>query len=134
MTLMQRNIAPGVFQDAAADVVEIGGGVGRGDEHSRMGIASCVLSVIVGVLAILSIVAAGVLVNSTPAGAEDSPLLALVGVTIIGCMFASLAGLGLGIAGLVQRSRKKLFTILGAIGNGLVFLGILGIIVLGLTL
>lgn len=46
---------------------------------------------------------------------EDTPLVVLIGFAVIGCLLANLVGLGLGIAGLIQRRRKKLFAILGAI-------------------
>jgi hypothetical protein len=56
----------------------------------------------------------------------------LVGFAIIGCWLANLVGLE--IAGLIQRRRlKKVFAVLGVIGNGAVFLGILALIVLGAT-
>ena len=115
---------------------EYGGGVvGREEKHSGMGIASLVLAILVGILAFLIIAVAGVLETTMPGGLdEDAPLTALIGLAIICCPLANLVGLGLGIGGLMQRRRKKLTAILGAIGNGLVFSGVLAIIVLGLTL
>lgn len=111
------------------------GGIGREDKHSRMGIASLVLAILVGVLVFLIIGGAGVLEASTPGGMdEDSPLVVLIGFAVIGCLLANLVGLGLGIAGMIQRRRKKLFAILGAIFNGLVVLVVLAVIVLGLVL
>ena len=113
---------------------EYGGGVvGREEKHSGMGIASLVLAILVGILAVSIIAVAGVLEATTPGGLdEDAPLTALIGLAILGCPLANLFGLGLGIAGLAQRGRKKVTAILGAIGNGVVFSGVLGIIVLGL--
>jgi len=110
------------------------GGVGREDKHSRMGIASLVLAILVGVLVFLLIGGAGVMEASTPGGInEDSTLVGLIGLGIIGCLLANLVGLGLGLAGLIQRRRKKLFAILGAIFNGLIVLVVLAVIVLGLA-
>lgn len=109
------------------------GGVGREDKHSRMGIASLALAILVGVLVFVIIAGAGVLEASTPGGMnEDSPLVVLIGFAIIGCLLANLVGLGL--AGMIQRRCKKLFAILGAIFNGLVVLVVLAVIVLGLFL
>ncbi len=107
----------------------------REDSHSRMGIASLVLAILVGVLVFLIIAGAGVLKASTPGGMdEDTTLVVLIGFAVIGCLLANLVGLGLGIAGLIQLRRKKLFTLLGAIFNGLVVLVVLAVIVLGLAL
>ncbi len=92
------------------------GGAEREDKHSRMGIASLVLAILVGVLVFLIIAGAGVLEASTPGGMdEDTPLVVLIGFAVIGCLLANLVGLGLGIAGLIQRRRKKLYAIPGAI-------------------
>ena len=115
--------------------MEYGDVVGRQDKHSGMGIASLVLAILVGILAFWVIALAGVLEATTPGGIdEDAPLTALIGLAILGCPLANLVGLGLGIAGLIQRGSKKLTAILGTIGNGLVFSGVLGILVLGLAL
>jgi hypothetical protein len=99
------------------------------DRHSRLGISSFVLAILLGILAFSSVVAAGVLVSSGM-GADDVAMQ-LVGLAIIGGLLANVVGLGLGVAGLIQRSRKKLFAILGAIGNGLVILIVLSLMVAG---
>ena len=51
---------------------------------------------------------------STPGGVnEESPVVIIVGVLLIFFVFLALFGLGLGIAGLCQSKRKKVFAVLG---------------------
>jgi hypothetical protein len=132
---MQENMVREAFRNDAAEVggLGYGGVVGRKEEHSRMGIASFVLAIVVSILAFLTIFVAGVLQATTPGGMNDLAA-GLVGFAIIGCCLANLVGLGIGAAGLLQRRRpKKVFAILGAIGNGAVVLGVVALIVLGAT-
>ncbi len=65
-----------------------------------------------------------------PGGMDDVPA-GLIGLALFGGLLANLVGIGLGVAGLIQRRRKKLFAILGAIGNALVILAVLAVIVNG---
>jgi hypothetical protein len=116
--------------------------------QSRMGIASFVLAV----LAILCIVVAVVLIvafggqitgtdptSLTPQemqrNMERSPSATVaLGVAGFGVAFGALLfliGLVLGVAGLIQRRRKKLFAGLGTALNGLPLLLIVGLFVLG---
>lgn len=64
-----------------------------------------------------------------PASIQSLPLLAglifLLFLTLIG----NLAGLGFGIAGLLQKRRKKLFAVLGTVLNGIV-IGFLFVVLL----
>jgi hypothetical protein len=64
---------------------------------------------------------------------EESPQAIIVGLGIFAGMGLAVIGLGLGIAGLAQSNRIKLFAILGLIFNAVVFLGVCGIIGLGLA-
>ena len=116
--------------------------------QSRMGIASFVL----WVLAVLAIVVSVVLLVSfggdvigpdpqsvTPQdlqrNLENSPdAAAALGIAGFGFLLGALLfllGLALGIAGLIQGRRKKLFSWLGTVLNGLAVLGILGLFLLG---
>ena len=121
--------------------------VGREDRHSRMGIASFAISI----LAILGIVLFFVLVSSVASSltgpdpqnfdpnsiSPDSPLattLFFLSLLFLGSVLITVVGLGLGIAGLVQRRRKKLFAALGTALNGLIVLGFVSLIVLGVVL
>lgn len=121
--------------------------VGREDRHSRMGIASFVI----GILSILGIILFFVLVSSVASSAigsdpqnfdpnslsPDSPLattLFFLSLLFLGSILITVVGLGLGISGLIQRRRKKLFAALGTALNGLIVLGFVSLIVLGAVL
>ena len=66
-------------------------------------------------------------------GSPAATWLGLAGTGIFVCLFLYLLGLGLGIAGLIQGQRKRVFSVLGAIFNGgavlvFVFLLLFGIV------
>ncbi len=126
------------------------GEVGRENKHSRMGIASFVLSILV-VVTILALVIGGPLLISSSEGFDpqsfdpadpqsvdmsDTAIIALqfVGLGFIVGVLLSFVGLGLGLAGVIQRRRKRLFAVIGAVLNGLVVLGVLSLVVLGVVL
>lgn len=64
---------------------------------------------------------------------SDMAKLSAMGLIFIGGVIANLTGIGLGIAGVVQKFRKKIFGILGLIFNSLQFLSILGLIIIALS-
>ncbi len=119
--------------------------------QSRMGIASFVIGVlgIVGLVVGIVLVVAfgGEIVGADPASLtqqdlqqnlEDSPAATLA-LGVSGFLFLLspvlfLIGLALGIAGIVQRRRKKLFAGLGTALNGLPLILIVGLFVLGAAL
>ena len=117
------------------------GGAGREDRHSRMGIASLVIAIL-AIIAIVLFFVISVSVASSAVGNDpqsfdptsidqNSPLastFALLGLGLIGSVLLTVVGFGLGVAGLIQRRRKRLFAILGTIFNGLVVLGVIGLI------
>ena len=116
-----------------------GGRSGR----SRLGIASLVIAVLSTVLLLVLLVvisnAAGRLLEGadpqsvTPQdlqrNLEQNPgstgVLGVAGFGLAVTPFLYLLGLALGIAGLVQKSRGRLFAVLGTVSNGLILLGIL---------
>jgi hypothetical protein len=55
---------------------------------------------------------------------EESPIAVIIGMfTILGILLC-LIGCGFGIAGVCQKGRKKIFSILGIIFNGAILLGV----------
>jgi hypothetical protein len=101
-------------------------------KHSGLGIASTVLSVLIGIAIFALVVIAGVLHTTTPGGlTETSPAAIIVGLGIIGGIILDIVALGLGIAGLTQQNRQKIFPILGTLFSSLTLLGTIGLIVLG---
>lgn len=126
---------------------EYGGPVRVGSErenrHSRLGIASLVIAVLTTVLIVVLLVvvfnAAGRLLGGadlqsvTPQdlqrNLEDSPgtrnVLGVAGFGLVATPLLYLLGFALGVAGLIQKRRGRLFAVLGTVSNGLIFLGLL---------
>ena len=74
--------------------------------HSRIGIASFVTSIAVGSVLLVTLIIAMVMVASSPGGINSRSLVvAVLGLSMIACLFGNLIALGLGIAGLCQRDR-----------------------------
>ncbi len=122
--------------------------------RSRLGIASLVIAVLTTVLLIVLLVvisnAAGQLLgnadpqNVTPQdlqrNLEESPgttgVLGVAGFGLAATPLLYLLGAALGIAGLVQKRRGRLFAVLGTVSNGLILLVllVLFLVVVGTTL
>lgn len=118
----------------------------RENRHSRLGIASFVTAVLTTVLFVVLLVvifsAAGQLLggvdpqNVTPQDLErnlqQSPgttgVLGVAGFGLVASPFLYLLGAALGIAGLIQKRRKRLFSVLGTVANGVIFLGLLALV------
>jgi hypothetical protein len=91
------------------------------NKHSRLGVASFIISIISALIICFDVVLAfgisgGLNVSKSYAGVD----------TAFTCLAALLAilGLGLGIAGVAQKNAKKVFGILGLVFSALIFLGI----------
>lgn len=121
-----------------------GNGTARESAHSRMGIASFVIAVLATVVLVALFVGGGVVAASAfenvdpqtldPETVQNSPAfagLALIGIGVFGCLVLYVVGLGLGIAGLIQRTRKRLFPALGTALNGLVLTAVVVLFALG---
>ncbi len=120
--------------------------------QSRLGIASFVIAILTTVLFVLLFVvifnAAGQLLgNADPQSVtpqdlqrslEDNPgatgLLGVAGFGLAVTPLLYVLGIALGIAGLVQKRRGRLFAVLGTVFNGLILLGLLVLILFGAVL
>ena len=104
-------------------------------KHSGIGIASFSTSIVSGICMFLLVVIAGVMESSTPGGIdEESAAAVILGLSIIAFLFISLVALGLGIGGVVQKDRKKIFPILGIVFSSVTLLTTLGLILVGLCM
>ena len=104
-------------------------------KHSGIGIASFIISTVVGLLAFLLIIVAGVMEASTPGGIdENSSSAVVVGLLIIGVLGIDVVALGLGIGGLMQKDRRKIFSVLGVVFSTTTVVGIILMIVIGNTM
>ena len=83
--------------------------------HSRLGIASFITAIAVGILVPLDMVASAALMWSMQG--EDAskfiPLFIAMGFILILAYGGNLAGIGLGIAGIRQKDRNRVFAIIG---------------------
>ena len=83
-------------------------------KHSGLGIASCITSIVSGVFTFLVMVILVLIKAYSPGIINDSPVGALIPdlclLTFLGALFIAFA---LGIAGLIQGGRKKIFAIIG---------------------
>lgn len=120
----------------------------RENKHSRLGVASFVMAVLTTMLIVVLFVvifaAGGQLLGGanpqeiTPQdlqrNLEDSPgtagVLGVAGFGLAASPLLYLLGAALGIAGLIQKRRKRLFAVLGTVFNAAIFLGLLLIVVL----
>lgn len=109
---------------------------GAGDydalSHSGLGIASCIIGVLAGLIEIAIVTIAGMIEVSAPGGMdENSPEAIMIGLGLFAGLGIAMLGIGLGVGGLMQR-RKKLFAVLGVLISLFVTCGVAGLFVLGL--
>ncbi len=101
------------------------------EKHSRLGIASFALSLIVGFLLIAVFVAAGLLAQRHGARGGNYPGQTAIGLSAIALFGADLVALALGIVSVCRRGRKRLFGILGLVFSTLTLLLAGGLMLVG---
>lgn len=100
--------------------------------HSGLGIAALVLSLGGGGALFLLIVIAGYAEMTTPGGIDQTaPATLLIGLGLLAALALEVLALALGIAGALQRDRRRLFPILGLVCAVGVLLGTAGLLALG---
>ena len=69
----------------------------------------------------------------TPGALQDnsSPKTVLLGLALIGLFLSELLAVGLGIAGILQKERKKSLAVLGTVFSGAAVLLFVGAVILG---
>ncbi|RMF93532.1 MAG: hypothetical protein D6736_01645 [Nitrospinota bacterium] len=86
--------------------------------HSGLGTASAVIALVLVVTFFeLFLIVGAITKTSADLLAEDSSVTITIALLIILGLAASLVGIGLGIAGIFHRNRRKIFAILGVIFN-----------------
>ncbi len=104
-------------------------------KHSGMGIASFIISIIGSVSMFVLFALAGAMEASKPGGMDErSTQVVVLGLLIIIILFANLVAVGLGVAGLFQKERKKVFAILGTIFSGITVILTVALLIIGLTI
>lgn len=100
--------------------------------HSGLGIASAAISLVVGAGIFLDILVAGFISASSPGGmADDSPEAIIIGLMLFLFLAGAIIALALGIAGLSQKDRQKVFPVIGTVLSALIVLGGGAIVLLG---
>ena len=102
-------------------------------KHSGLGILSLVLAALSGAAMIVTLIIAAVMSANDPTlfDNDQAPATIALGAAVILGAFASLVGVGLGIGGLVDKNRKKVFPAIGVAFNALIILAVVGLMVLG---
>lgn len=86
------------------------------EKHSGPGIASFIISLVASMAMFVLIGIAGVLEVSTPGGMdEDSPAAVLIGLCMFLLLGLELLAAGLGVAGVLQQARRRVFAVLGLV-------------------
>jgi len=99
--------------------------------HSGLGIASCVIAACAFVFIVLLFAVAGMMaVSQRGQVADDSAEAMMLGGLLLLDAIAMLVGLILGIVGIAQGGRNKLYAGIGLGANGLLLLGVLGLFVI----
>ena len=101
--------------------------------QSLIGIASFVISLIVGMGEIGAIVIFTLIQANNPGAVkENSPEAVILGLLLLGGVFLAVVGGVLGIVSFFEKDRHRVFGILGLAFNALIVLGFGGLMVLGL--
>lgn len=104
-------------------------------KHSGIGIASFAMSLGILIVTFVLVVIAGVMEASTPGGInEESPAAIMLGLGIIGMVVLNVIAFGLGIGTMFQQDRKKLFGVLGMTFSALTIVGIISLIMFGISI
>ena len=103
------------------------------ERHSGLGIASFGVSVAVGCLMLAAFIVAGVLsAGHAPRGQGTYLGQVVVGLSIMFLLAVDVVAVALGIAGLCQPGKNRLFALLGVVFSSATILGTAGLIILGL--
>ena len=104
-------------------------------KHSGLGIASLILSILIGTTEFAMIVVAAIMESASTGGMDEESIGAIVlGLMILGGCVLAFVGLILGVAGLFQKDRKKVFPAVGTAFNAIILLAVVGLIIIGLLI
>ncbi len=103
-------------------------------KHSRLGIASFIISIIGWIEAFMLLAVAGYYEATTPGGMDEASFTSIIlGMFLFLTISILLVGTGLGIAGLRQKDQKRIFPILGTILNSSLIVTLIGAVLFGLS-
>lgn len=100
-------------------------------KHSGLGISSIIVGGVGGLIVVIGIVVAGIIATNDPYASEEDPGMIMAGCGMLFGLLLNLIGLGLGIAGVCFKTRKKATGIVGLTLNGIVVLLVCGLMAIG---
>lgn len=101
-------------------------------KHSGLGIVSFSMSIGVGFLMLVVFVVAGLLSAGRVHHGQTYPGQMAIGFAAIFLLGLDVIAVGLGIAAVCQKDRKRLFGILGLVFSAATVLGTIGLMIIGL--
>jgi len=103
--------------------------------HSGLGIASFILSLVAALCLFALLGVAGYLEISTPGGvSEESPLAVGIGLLLFLFLGLAFVALCLGIAGLVEKRRRRILAGLGTLFSAFALISAIAVMLIGLTM
>ncbi|MBA4029955.1 MAG: hypothetical protein C0478_03535 [Planctomyces sp.] len=105
------------------------------NRHSIFGVISFLMGLGCGAVILACVGYSTYLEMTTPGGIdEEAPEVILIGLAMLGFMGLSILGGAIGLVGLFESERNKLFAILGTLTCAAVFLAPLALIIIGLAM
>jgi Domain of unknown function (DUF4034) len=104
-----------------------------GKGHSGIGVASFVISIVVGCFMMATLCLAAILAAHRIPGGRTYPGQLVVGLAIIFLAGVDVVAIALGIAAVCQTARNRLFGILGLVFSSLTIVGVIGFMIFGLA-
>ena len=103
--------------------------------HSKLGIASLLISILTAIGLFVLFLIAGVMESNTYGGIdEESAVAIIVGLFIFGFGFLDLLAIGLGIAGIFQKTKERITAIVGTIISSATLIITLSIVGIGFAM
>ena len=103
--------------------------------QSKLGIASLLISILTALGLFIVFLIAGVIAANTYGGIDEESVEAIIlGLFILGFGFLDLLAVGLGIAGIFQKTRERITAIIGTIISSATLLITLSLISVGLAM
>ena len=101
-------------------------------KHSQLGIASFIISLLAAAALCATLVFALLLPNFLDTGVRSTGLInSMVGIVYCGFVLLDFVGIGLGIAGMLEKNRKPVFAILGIVFSSATVLVMVGQYIIG---
>ncbi len=91
-------------------------------KHSGLGVASTVLSLVMGGIIFIVCLISALFGYTFGEDVQKSTVGMVLFFSVLACLITCIAGLVLGILGLLQKERKRLFPILGIVINSVILL------------